>query len=76
MVQVSLPEAQARLADLIAAAVAGEEVVITRDSQTSVKLVPVEPPRPRPQFGSAKDKVGWMADDFDAPLEEFKDYMP
>ena len=29
---------------------------------------------PRPRFGSARGKV-LMADDFDAPLEDFKDYM-
>ncbi len=27
-----------------------------------------------PQFGSAKGKIK-MSDDFDAPLEDFKDYM-
>jgi hypothetical protein len=26
------------------------------------------------KFGSAKVKI-WMADDFDAPLDEFKEYM-
>jgi len=33
--------------------------------QTSVKT---------PKFGSAKGKI-WMADDFDAPLEDFAEYM-
>jgi hypothetical protein len=28
----------------------------------------------RPVFGCAKGQF-WMADDFDAPLEEFKEYM-
>lgn len=26
-------------------------------------------------FGGAKGLIGYMADDFDAPLEDFKDYM-
>jgi len=30
--------------------------------------------KPRPVFGSGKDKM-WIADDFDAPLEEMKEYM-
>jgi hypothetical protein len=30
---------------------------------------------PRPQFGSAKGEV-WMSDDFDEPLDMFKDYGP
>lgn len=29
---------------------------------------------PKAIFGSAKGKL-WMADDFDAPLEDFKEYM-
>jgi hypothetical protein len=29
-----------------------------------------------PRFGSAKGLVTFMADDFDAPLDDFKDYMP
>jgi hypothetical protein len=30
--------------------------------------------KPRPIFGSGKGKM-WIADDFDAPLEELKEYM-
>ncbi|MEM9164229.1 MAG: DUF2281 domain-containing protein [Cyanobacteria bacterium P01_F01_bin.4] len=30
--------------------------------------------QPRPRFGSAKGLIE-IADDFDAPLEEFQDYM-
>lgn len=29
----------------------------------------------KPGFGGGKGIIGYMADDFDAPLEEFKDYM-
>jgi hypothetical protein len=32
------------------------------------------PREPRPQFGSARGKV-FLADNFDAPLEDFKDNM-
>ena len=31
-------------------------------------------PKRSPQFGNAAG-TGWMADDFDAPLEEFAEYM-
>ncbi len=40
-----------------------------------VQLVPVEPPKRQPQFGSAKGLIV-MADDFDAPLADFDDYVP
>jgi len=34
-----------------------------------------EKPKDKPrQFGRMKDKI-WMADDWDAPLEDFKEYM-
>jgi DNA-damage-inducible protein J len=30
--------------------------------------------KPKPVFGSGKDKI-WVADDFDTPLDELKEYM-
>ena len=32
-------------------------------------------PEPRPQFGSGKGLILYMASDFDAPLDDFKEYM-
>ena len=43
-------------------------------------ISPDEPQSPQPQvrrkpvYGCAKDKI-WIADDFDAPLDDFKEYM-
>ncbi|MCI0489272.1 MAG: DUF2281 domain-containing protein [Blastocatellia bacterium] len=74
MHQVSLEEAQTQLPDLIDAAVGGEEIVIAKDSQRLVKLVPVPMLKPRPQFGSARGLIT-MSDDFDEPLEDFEEYM-
>ena len=39
------------------------------------RLAQNTPERPRPQFGSGKADILYMADDFDAPLEEFREYM-
>ena len=76
MTQVTIQEARARLPDLVDAAVKGEEVVITHDNQPIMKLVAIQTPaKPRPQFGSAKDTILYMADDFEAPLEDFEEYM-
>ena len=33
-----------------------------------------EPPKKTPKPGCMRGKI-WMADDFDAPLEDFKEYM-
>lgn len=75
MYQVSLNEAKTRLLDLIEAALKGENVFIFREDRQMVQLVPVEPPKRQPQFGSAKGLIV-MADDFDAPLADFDEYMP
>ena len=73
MYQVALDEAKTRLADLIAAAVRGEAVFITNDDRQVVRLVPVIQAKKRRQFGSAKGLIA-MADGFDAPLEDFREY--
>ena len=73
MTQVTLNEATNQLAALVEAALDGEEVLITRNGH-GVRLVPCEE-KPRPRFGSAKGIITYIADDFDAPLEEFKEYM-
>ncbi|MBC8074784.1 MAG: type II toxin-antitoxin system Phd/YefM family antitoxin [Chloroflexales bacterium] len=72
--RVDIAEAPARLLDLIRAAEQGEEVIITKNQQPVVQLVAVLSGQPRPQFGSARGKVH-MRDDFDAPLDEFREYM-
>lgn len=74
MVQIALKDAQLQLPDLIAAAVRGDEVIITQKDQPGVRLVPIGPIVSRPRFGSARGKILFMADDFDAPLEDFKEY--
>jgi prevent-host-death family protein len=74
MHQVNIEEAKTHLNDLIEAAINGEEILITKDDQHVVKLVPVSQAKPRPQSGSAKGLIT-MIDDFDAPLEDFEEYM-
>jgi prevent-host-death family protein len=72
---VNIANASKHLPELIEAAKGGEEIIITKDEQPVVKLVPVSPVKKRrPQFGSAKGLVT-ISDDFDEPLEDFKDYM-
>lgn len=74
MPQVDIDEAQTHLPDLVEVAMSGVEVVITKDDRPLVKLVPLAQAKPRPQFGSAAGLIT-MSDDFDAPLEDFNDYM-
>jgi antitoxin (DNA-binding transcriptional repressor) of toxin-antitoxin stability system len=74
MQPINIEEAKTQLPDLIDAAVNGEEIVIAKDEQHLVKLVPVSRPQVRPQFGSAKGLIS-VSDDFDEPLEDFAEYM-
>ena len=74
MQQISLAEASLHLPDLIEAALNGEEIIIIKDNQPVVKLTPVLPVKRRRQPGSAKGLIT-ISDDFDAPLEDFQDYM-
>jgi prevent-host-death family protein len=70
--QYNVAEAKARLPQLVRETLSGDEVIIARDNKPLVKLVPVAGGRRLP--GSAKGQI-WMSDDFDAPLEDFEDYM-
>ena len=72
---VDITEAPRRLLDLIQAVEHGEEVIITRNQQPLIQLVPLPRPVNRPQFGSARGLIT-MAENFDAPLDDFREYMP
>ena len=74
MHRVSLEEAKAQLPDLIDAAVEGKEIIIAKDPQHLVMLVPVPIKKPRPQFGSARGLIT-MSDDFEEPLKDFEEYL-
>jgi prevent-host-death family protein len=75
MQSITIAEAAQKLPDLIDAALRGEEVVITKDNLSLVKLIPATPVKRHPaKAGSAKGLI-WISDDFDEPLEEFKEYM-
>lgn len=77
MTQIALSEAQEKLPDLVAAVAGGEEIVITVDGKPAAKMTPAAPAtseKPKRVFGSARGMIH-MADDFDAPLDDFAEYM-
>jgi prevent-host-death family protein len=74
LVNVNYEDVKTKFTDLIEAALRGDKVVITKNGQQIVELVAIKPAR-KPRFGSAKGKIK-ISDDFDAPLDDFKDYMP
>jgi prevent-host-death family protein len=74
-IQVNIHEAKTNLSKLIQRALAGEEVIIARDNVPVVKLTPLPEEKPKRQLGIAEGFVLYMADDFDAELEDFAEYM-
>ena len=75
MTTISIQKAQSELSDLIHRLTPGDEVVITENNQPVATLSRTEPKKQWPcKAGSARGKIH-MAAAFDAPLEEFKEYM-
>lgn len=76
MQQITLAQASQQLSELIKAAINGEEIIITKDEQPVVRLTPVNLGGKRfpAKAGSAKGLLT-VSDDFDEPLEDFKDYI-
>ena len=69
MSQFDLAEAKARFSELVQKAMLGEEVIVAKENKPVVKIVPLKPPTRKPGTGI------WMSPDFNAPLDDFKDYM-
>lgn len=81
MPTITLQEAGSQLARLVQQInESGEPVVLTDGDKPVAQLTPVpDAPRPvqeqpRPRFGSAKGLLT-VPPDFDAPLEDFAEYM-
>lgn len=73
MQTVTIDEAKTQLTELIDAAAAGEEVVITKNG-VAVQLVSLPAKIRKRQFGSAQGQIS-MSADFDAPLDDFQEYQ-
>jgi prevent-host-death family protein len=71
---IDLAEAETHLAELIQKLGSGSEILITRDGQPVARLLPASETAPDRVPGSAKG-LFTVPDDFDAPLEEFREYM-
>jgi antitoxin (DNA-binding transcriptional repressor) of toxin-antitoxin stability system len=74
MSTVSIEEASTKLPELIHSLLYGEELIITEKNQPIAILIRSPRTSWPCQPGSAKNKTHWMAEDFDAPLEDFKEH--
>jgi len=75
MASVTIEEAQAKLPQLIEGMNPGEEVVITKAGQPWAQVKKTERTSWPCQAGSYRKAEFWLAPDFDAPLDDFKEYM-
>ena len=73
--QVNIHEAKTQLAKLIKAALNGKEVIIARGNKPVVRLEVLPEARSNRKIGNAKGLILSMADDFDEPLDNFKEFM-
>ena len=75
---ITIEEAQTKLKELIHGLAPGDEVIITENQQPVAKLVSETPPPPKPPRaapGFLRGMITYIAPDFDAPLEDMKEYM-
>ena len=70
--QYSIFEAKTSLSRLIQEALRGDEVIIAKRKVPLVQLTTIKPKEVR--LGRYKEQIK-IADDFDAPLEDFVEYM-
>ena len=74
MENVNIYEAKTRLSELVREALAGEEVIISRNGKPAVRLVPIQKEKQKRELGFYAGKIT-IADDFDAPLDDFNEYQ-
>ena len=75
MTSLSIQEAQAQLPDLVHGLSIGDEVLILENDQPVARILPPagQPQRAARRPGTLRGTVLYMAPDFDAPLEDFKE---
>lgn len=75
---IAVHDAQNRLQELVHGLMPGEELILTEGDVPVAKLV-AEPVNgataPRPAAGFMRGQLLYMAPDFDAPLEDLREYM-
>jgi prevent-host-death family protein len=69
--EMKLAEAKARFSEVVQTAMLGETIIITKENRPVVRITAIKPAKRMPGTG----KGIWMAPDFDAPLEDFAEYM-
>ena len=75
MTSIAIDKARAGLPELIHQLAPGAEVVITENGQPIARIISAAQTPSRRSLGTMRGTVLHMAPDFDAPLDDFKEYM-
>jgi antitoxin (DNA-binding transcriptional repressor) of toxin-antitoxin stability system len=75
MTSVPIEQAQATLSDIVRSLQPGEEITITDDEQPVAQMRRVPRTSWPCKAGSARKSILRIAPDFDAPLDQFREYM-
>jgi antitoxin (DNA-binding transcriptional repressor) of toxin-antitoxin stability system len=66
---IEVEEAQSRWVELLRLVLAGNEVLVTQAQKPVMRLVPVQS-EVKPRIAGLHAGMGWMSEDFDAPLPD------
>lgn len=72
---IAMEEAQATLPELVHRLLPGETMQITENGRPVAVMAAAPETCQVPKLGTQRGSVLYMAPDFDAPLEDFKEYM-
>ncbi|OAI50668.1 hypothetical protein AYO44_17570 [Planctomycetaceae bacterium SCGC AG-212-F19] len=75
MPAITLEEAQAKLPEILASLNPGDQIGIVQAGEEIARLTRSSRKQWPCQAGSYRKAEFWMAPDFDAPLDDFKEYM-
>ena len=75
MSKFNIAEAKTHFSKLVQKAMLGEEVIISKGNKPVLRLVPLDKPKQPRKPGSGKGQILYVAPDFDATPEGFKDYV-
>ncbi len=74
MATVNLDDAKAHLREIISGLNPGEQLLIVQQGEPIATLTRARAKQWPCMAGTAKDTKHWMASDFDASLEDFREY--
>ena len=66
---IDIQEVQKRWRELLSLVISGQEITVTQAQKPIMRLVPVQTDV-KPRVAGLHAGMGWMSDDFDAPLPD------